>query len=54
MPLLAQLPMEMPVLEGGERGLPVVLSAPGSASGRAFTELAERLSAGCALSPALA
>ncbi len=53
-PLLAQLPMEMPVLEGGERGLPVVLSAPGSASGRAFTELAERLSAGCALSPALA
>ena len=53
-PLLAQLPMEMPVLEGGERGTPVVLSAPGSASGRAFTELAERLSAGCALSPALA
>ncbi len=53
-PLLAQLPMEMPVLEGGERGLPVVLSAPGSASARAFTELAGRLSAGCALSPALA
>jgi len=53
-PLLAQLPMEMPVLEGGERGRPVVLSAPGSASGRAFTKLAERLSAGCALSPALA
>jgi len=45
-PLLAQLPMEMPVLEGGERGRPVVLSAPGSASGRAFTKLAERLSAG--------
>ncbi|MEA5391889.1 Mrp/NBP35 family ATP-binding protein [Cyanobium gracile UHCC 0139] len=53
-PLLAQLPMEMPVLEGGERGLPVVLSAPDSASARAFTELAERLSASCALSPALA
>jgi ATP-binding protein involved in chromosome partitioning len=53
-PLLAQLPMEMPVLEGGERGLPVVLSAPTSASGRGFTELAERLSASCALSPALA
>jgi ATP-binding protein involved in chromosome partitioning len=53
-PLLAQLPMEMPVLEGGERGRPVVLSAPTSASARAFTELAERLSASCALSPALA
>ena len=53
-PLLAQLPMEMPVLEGGEQGRPVVLSAPDSASGRAFTELAGRLSAGCALSPALA
>ena len=53
-PLLAQLPMEMPVLEGGERGRPVVLSAPTSASGRAFTELAAQLSASCALSPALA
>ncbi len=53
-PLLAQLPMEMPVVEGGEQGRPVVLSAPDSASGRAFTELAGRLSAGCALSPALA
>jgi ATP-binding protein involved in chromosome partitioning len=52
-PLLAQLPMEMPVLEGGESGSPVVLAAPGSASGRAFHELAARLSAGCALSPAL-
>ncbi len=53
-PLLAQLPMEMPVLEGGERGVPVVLALPTSASGRAFTELAAQLSAGCALSPALA
>jgi ATP-binding protein involved in chromosome partitioning len=53
-PLLAQLPMEMPVLEGGELGRPVVLSAPTSASGRAFTELAAQLSASCALSPALA
>jgi ATP-binding protein involved in chromosome partitioning len=42
------------VLEGGEQGRPVVLGAPGSASGRAFSELAARLSAGCALSPALA
>ncbi len=53
-PLLAQLPMEMPVLEGGERGLPVVLAAPGSASGLAFTSLAQQLAASCALSPALA
>jgi ATP-binding protein involved in chromosome partitioning len=53
-PLLAQLPMEMPVLEGGEQGWPVVLAAPASASGLAFKDLAARLSASCSLSPALA
>ena len=42
-PLLAQLPLEMPVREGGDAGVPVVLSAPDSATGLAFSALAEAL-----------
>jgi ATP-binding protein involved in chromosome partitioning len=42
-PLLAELPLELPVREGGDRGEPVVLSAPSSATARAFVALAERL-----------
>lgn len=42
-PLLAQLPMEMPVRECGDAGRPVVLASPESASARAFQQLAERL-----------
>jgi ATP-binding protein involved in chromosome partitioning len=42
-PLLAQLPLEMPVREGGDSGRPVVLSAPDSATGQAFRALATRL-----------
>jgi ATP-binding protein involved in chromosome partitioning len=53
-PLLAQLPMELSVLEGGEAGLPVVLATPQSASAQAFLALARRLRETCALSPALA
>ena len=44
-PLLAQLPLEMPVRSGGDGGLPVVLGAPESLSARAFLELADRLDA---------
>ncbi|MEO1004041.1 MAG: Mrp/NBP35 family ATP-binding protein [Cyanobacteria bacterium J06638_7] len=44
-PLLAELPLELPVREGGDRGLPVVLSAPDSATARAFTALARRIAA---------
>jgi ATP-binding protein involved in chromosome partitioning len=51
-PLLAQLPMEMPVLEGGDAGRPVVLAAPSSASARAFQELAARLGRLAPMSPA--
>ncbi len=40
---LAELPLEMPVREGGDSGRPVVLSAPDSATARAFATLAERL-----------
>ncbi len=42
-PLLAELPLEMPVREGGDQGCPVVLSAPGTATAQAFLALAERI-----------
>jgi ATP-binding protein involved in chromosome partitioning len=44
-PLLAELPLELPVREGGDAGMPVVLSAPDSASGQAFLGLADRITA---------
>ncbi len=53
-PLLAQLPLEMPVREGGDSGRPVVLSAPESATGQAFRDLAARLGASCVPTEALA
>jgi ATP-binding protein involved in chromosome partitioning len=53
-PLLAQLPMELPVLEGGDAGSPVVLAAPRSLSAAAFRALARSIAESCALSPALA
>jgi ATP-binding protein involved in chromosome partitioning len=42
-PLLAELPLELPVREGGDSGQPVVLSAPDSATAQAFITLADRL-----------
>jgi ATP-binding protein involved in chromosome partitioning len=42
-PLLAELPLELPVREGGDSGRPVVLSAPESATAQAFAGLAERI-----------
>ncbi|MFM7086233.1 MAG: Mrp/NBP35 family ATP-binding protein [Cyanobium sp.] len=42
-PLLAQLPLEMPVRAGGDGGRPVVLDAPDSLSALAFLALADRL-----------
>ncbi len=44
-PLLAELPLEMPVREGGDSGHPVVLSHPESASAQAFLALARRIGA---------
>ena len=44
-PLLAELPLELPVREGGDRGQPVVLSAVESATAQAFIALADRLQA---------
>ena len=42
-PLLAELPLEMPVSEGGDSGRPVVLSAPDSQTAQAFMSLAQTL-----------
>ena len=42
-PLLAELPLEMPVREGGDRGQPVVLAQPATTTSRAFMALAERI-----------
>ena len=42
-PLLAELPLEMPVREGGDSGRPVVLSAPNSQTAQAFMGLAQKL-----------
>ncbi|WP_094560020.1 Mrp/NBP35 family ATP-binding protein [Synechococcus sp. 8F6] len=42
-PLLAELPLEMPVREGGDSGRPVVLSHPDSASAQTFLALAQRI-----------
>jgi ATP-binding protein involved in chromosome partitioning len=39
-PLLAELPLEMPVREAGDGGRPVVLTAPESATARGFMALA--------------
>jgi len=42
-PLLAELPLEMLVREGGDRGQPVVLAQPATATAQAFMDLAERI-----------
>jgi len=42
-PLLAQLPMELAVVQGGDGGRPVTVSAPESATASAFAALAGRL-----------
>jgi ATP-binding protein involved in chromosome partitioning len=45
-PLLAQLPMELAVVQGGDAGRPAVLSAPASLTAEAFRRLAERVLGG--------
>jgi ATP-binding protein involved in chromosome partitioning len=42
-PLLAQIPMEMAVQEGGDQGQPISISRPDSASAQAFQALAKTL-----------
>jgi ATP-binding protein involved in chromosome partitioning len=42
-PFLGEVPLEVGVREGGDRGEPVVLAAPDSPAGRALREVAERI-----------
>ncbi|MFM1872690.1 MAG: hypothetical protein RL398_2112 [Planctomycetota bacterium] len=42
-PLLGQIPIEMPVREGGDRGMPIVVGHPESGAAKALTEIAGRV-----------
>jgi ATP-binding protein involved in chromosome partitioning len=44
-PLLGQVPIEIPVRTGGDRGQPVVVAQPDSGAARALTDIARRLAA---------
>ncbi|MGB3293551.1 MAG: Mrp/NBP35 family ATP-binding protein [Phormidesmis sp.] len=44
-PLLGKVPLEMPVREGGDSGLPIVLSQPESAAAIALTDIAKQTAA---------
>jgi ATP-binding protein involved in chromosome partitioning len=43
LPLLAQIPLAPRVMEGGDRGVPIVVSEPESAAARALAGLADRV-----------
>ena len=45
LPLLAQIPLAPRVMEGGDRGVPIVVSDPDSGAARAVASLADRVSA---------
>ena len=45
MPFLGRLPVYQPIREGGDAGVPIVISEPGSSAGRAFMLAAERTAA---------
>jgi ATP-binding protein involved in chromosome partitioning len=44
-PLLGCVPLEIPLREGGDRGLPIVLAEPASASAQALTAVAQQIAA---------
>ncbi|NEQ29769.1 MAG: Mrp/NBP35 family ATP-binding protein [Leptolyngbya sp. SIO4C5] len=44
-PLLGCVPLEMPVREGGDRGVPIVVNAPDSASAQALKAVAQQVAA---------
>ena len=43
-PVLARVPLDLALREGGDAGKPIVTSAPDSPAARAFTDVAESLS----------
>jgi ATP-binding protein involved in chromosome partitioning len=44
-PFLGRLPIYQPIREGGDAGVPIVVSEPGSVAARAFMTVAERTAA---------
>src|SRR5690606_31603952 len=44
-PFLGEIPIDVAVREAGDEGRPTVLAMPDSAAGRAFREVAERITA---------
>lgn len=44
-PLLGCIPLEISLRQGGDRGLPIVLAEPNSASARALTDVAQKIAA---------
>jgi len=42
-PFLGEVPIFLEIREGGDRGVPVVVSAPDQPAGRAFIQMAEGL-----------
>ncbi|MDX2243381.1 MAG: Mrp/NBP35 family ATP-binding protein [Leptolyngbyaceae cyanobacterium bins.302] len=44
-PLLGCVPLEIPLREGGDRGLPIVLAEPQSVSAKALTHIAQHIAA---------
>lgn len=44
-PLLGCVPLEIPVREGGDRGLPIVIAEPQSASAQALIKIAQQVAA---------
>ncbi|QFZ91432.2 Mrp/NBP35 family ATP-binding protein [Synechococcus elongatus] len=44
-PLLGGIPLEIPLREGGDRGVPIVVSQPESASAQALTAIAQKIAA---------
>lgn len=45
LPLLGCVPLEMLLREGGDRGIPIVIDCPESASAKALTEIAQQIAA---------
>ncbi|MBW7935042.1 MAG: P-loop NTPase, partial [Gemmatimonadaceae bacterium] len=45
-PLLGQVPLHPPVLEGGDTGRPIVVADPACSASKRLTEVAVRLGAG--------
>jgi ATP-binding protein involved in chromosome partitioning len=45
LPLLGCVPLEIPLRQGGDRGVPIVIDQPESASAKALTAIAQQIAA---------